>query len=152
MTSSEFAAWFGARRDQGAQHLLFAIGPADGWSQAALDQARSSGGLVLSFGPITMAHDLARLVLARPGGHQDPAYLQQVITADQVTVAVSANGGGSYTTLEVFSNDSTGSRSYDITPYIANNTRIRFSVANGQMTPRRAQPQGPHSTPKANGV
>ena len=64
MTSSEFAAWFGARRDQGAQHLLFAIGPADGWSQAALDQARSSGGLVLSFGPITMAHDLARLVLA----------------------------------------------------------------------------------------
>jgi 23S rRNA (pseudouridine1915-N3)-methyltransferase len=64
LTSPEFAAWFGARRDQGAQHLLFAIGPADGWSQTSIDVARSSGGLVLSFGPITMAHDLARLVLA----------------------------------------------------------------------------------------
>jgi 23S rRNA (pseudouridine1915-N3)-methyltransferase len=64
LTSTELATWLGARRDQGAQHLLFAIGPADGWSQAALDQARGSAGLVLSFGPITMAHDLARLVLA----------------------------------------------------------------------------------------
>ena len=32
LTSPEFAAWLGVRRDQGAQHLVFAIGPHDGWS------------------------------------------------------------------------------------------------------------------------
>ena len=61
-TSTEFAAWLGARRDQGIQHIVFAIGPADGWSQPAIDAAKP--GLLLSFGPITMAHELARLVLA----------------------------------------------------------------------------------------
>jgi 23S rRNA (pseudouridine1915-N3)-methyltransferase len=60
LSSPEFAAWLGVRRDQGAQHLVFAIGPADGWSAAARAQAH----LLLSFGPITMAHELARLVLA----------------------------------------------------------------------------------------
>jgi 23S rRNA (pseudouridine1915-N3)-methyltransferase len=60
--SSEFAAWLGARRDQGLQHLVFAIGPADGWSPAAIEAAKA--GLLLSFGPMTMAHELARLVLA----------------------------------------------------------------------------------------
>src|ERR1700679_1337692 len=34
-SSTEFAAWLGARRDQGTQHIVFAIGPADGWSQTA---------------------------------------------------------------------------------------------------------------------
>lgn len=45
---------------------------------------------------------------------------------DQISVQVSGNGGGSWTTLETFSNDSSGSRSYDITSFIANNTRVRF--------------------------
>jgi 23S rRNA (pseudouridine1915-N3)-methyltransferase len=62
LSSTEFAAWLGARRDQGLQHLVFAIGPADGWSPTALDAAKP--GLLLSFGPMTMAHELARLVLA----------------------------------------------------------------------------------------
>jgi len=62
LSSIEFAAWLGARRDQGVQHIVFAIGPADGWSAAAVEAART--GLLLSFGPITMAHELARLVLA----------------------------------------------------------------------------------------
>lgn len=62
IASSEFATWLGARRDQGVQHIMFAIGPADGWSATAIEAARS--GLVLSFGPMTMAHELARLVLA----------------------------------------------------------------------------------------
>jgi 23S rRNA (pseudouridine1915-N3)-methyltransferase len=62
LSSTEFAAWLGARRDQGQQHIVFAIGPADGWSQTAIDAAKA--GLLLSFGPITMAHELARLVLA----------------------------------------------------------------------------------------
>jgi 23S rRNA (pseudouridine1915-N3)-methyltransferase len=60
MTSEAFAAWLGARRDEGAQHLVFAIGPASGWS----DSARQRANLQLSLGPMTMAHALARLVLA----------------------------------------------------------------------------------------
>jgi len=60
MTSEVFAAWLGARRDEGAQHIVFAIGPADGWSEAARERAQ----LVLSLGPMTFAHALARLVMA----------------------------------------------------------------------------------------
>ena len=60
LSSTEFATWLAARRDQGAQHLVFAIGPPDGWSPAA----RETAGLLLSFGPITLPHELARLVLA----------------------------------------------------------------------------------------
>jgi 23S rRNA (pseudouridine1915-N3)-methyltransferase len=60
MTSEAFAAWLGARRDQGAQHIVFAIGPANGWSQAARDRAQ----LLLSLGPMTLAHSMARLVMA----------------------------------------------------------------------------------------
>ena len=62
LTSSELALWLGARRDQGTQHLVFAIGPPDGWSPTAL--AAAGSGLLLSFGPITLPHELARLVLA----------------------------------------------------------------------------------------
>ena len=60
MTSEAFAAWLGARRDQGAQHLVFAVGPADGWSNAF----RQRASLLLSLGPMTLPHSLARLVLA----------------------------------------------------------------------------------------
>ena len=59
MTSEAFAAWLGARRDQGAQHIVFAIGPADGWSETARERAH----LLLSLGPMTLAHALARLIL-----------------------------------------------------------------------------------------
>ncbi|MDE3187717.1 MAG: 23S rRNA (pseudouridine(1915)-N(3))-methyltransferase RlmH [Acidobacteriota bacterium] len=60
MTSEAFAAWLGTRRDEGAQHIVFAIGPASGWSQPARDRAQ----LLFSLGPLTLAHALARLVLA----------------------------------------------------------------------------------------
>ena len=60
MTSEAFAGWLGARRDEGGQHIVFAIGPADGWSNAARERAQ----LVLSLGPMTLAHALARLVMA----------------------------------------------------------------------------------------
>jgi 23S rRNA (pseudouridine1915-N3)-methyltransferase len=60
MTSEAFAAWLGTRRDEGAQHIVFAIGPASGWSPAARARAQ----LLLSLGPFTLAHALARLVLA----------------------------------------------------------------------------------------
>ena len=60
MTSEAFAAWLGARRDEGAQHIVFAIGPADGWS----DAVRGRASLLLSLGPMTLAHSLARLIVA----------------------------------------------------------------------------------------
>lgn len=60
ITSEGFAAWLGARRDEGAQHVVFVIGPASGWSETARDRAQ----LLLSLGPFTLAHALARLVLA----------------------------------------------------------------------------------------
>ena len=60
LTSEAFAAWLGARRDDGAQHIVFAIGPASGWSDAARQRAQ----LLLSLGPMTLAHALARLVMA----------------------------------------------------------------------------------------
>ncbi len=60
MTSESFAAWLGARRDEGAQHIVFAIGPASGWSEGARNRAN----LLLSLGQLTLAHALARLVLA----------------------------------------------------------------------------------------
>jgi 23S rRNA (pseudouridine1915-N3)-methyltransferase len=63
MTSEELAAWLGARRGEGAQHIVFAIGPADGWSDVARAEGGRRGGL-LSLGSMTLAHSLARLVMA----------------------------------------------------------------------------------------
>jgi 23S rRNA (pseudouridine1915-N3)-methyltransferase len=60
MSSEAFAAWLGTRRDEGTQHVVFAVGPASGWS----DAARKRAALLLSLGPMTIAHALARLVLA----------------------------------------------------------------------------------------
>jgi 23S rRNA (pseudouridine1915-N3)-methyltransferase len=59
-TSDEFAAQLGRIRDEGIQRLVFAIGPADGWSLAARQRAN----LLFSFGRITLPHQLARVVLA----------------------------------------------------------------------------------------
>jgi 23S rRNA (pseudouridine1915-N3)-methyltransferase len=60
MSSEAFAGWLGARRDEGTQHIVFAVGPASGWSEAARQRAH----LLLSLGPMTLAHALARLVAA----------------------------------------------------------------------------------------
>lgn len=60
LSSEAFAQWMGARRDEGAQSLIFAVGPASGWS----DEGRKRANLLLSLGPMTLAHALARLVLA----------------------------------------------------------------------------------------
>ena len=59
LSSEELASWIGRERDAGTQRLVFAIGPADGWSAAA----RSRADLVLSFGPMTFPHELARVML-----------------------------------------------------------------------------------------
>ena len=60
MSSEALAAWLGRQRDDGTQHLAFAVGPADGWSEGA----RQSASMLLSLGPMTLAHALARLVIA----------------------------------------------------------------------------------------
>jgi 23S rRNA (pseudouridine1915-N3)-methyltransferase len=60
MNSEAFAAWLGARRDDGTQHIVFAIGPASGWSETIRPRAN----LLLSLGTMTLAHALARLVVA----------------------------------------------------------------------------------------
>jgi 23S rRNA (pseudouridine1915-N3)-methyltransferase len=59
MGSEAFATWLGRERDSGRQLLVFTIGPADGWSA----ESRKRGNLLLSLGPMTMAHELARVVL-----------------------------------------------------------------------------------------
>lgn len=59
LSSEEFARWLGDYQDRQALPLLFAVGPADGFS----DEARQSATLVLSLGAMTVAHELARVVL-----------------------------------------------------------------------------------------
>jgi 23S rRNA (pseudouridine1915-N3)-methyltransferase len=59
-SSEELAALLGARRDTGQQTIVFALGPASGWS----DRARSQAQNTLSLGRMTLPHELARLVLA----------------------------------------------------------------------------------------
>lgn len=60
LSSEELATTLGNHRDQGTQRLIFAIGPADGWS----DHAKTRAGLLVSLGRITLPHQLARVVLA----------------------------------------------------------------------------------------
>lgn len=60
LTSESFAEWLGRQRDTGAQLLIFALGPADGW----IETSRKRATLLLSLGPMTLAHTLARLVLS----------------------------------------------------------------------------------------
>jgi len=60
LSSEEFAEQMGKIRDEGAQRLVVAVGPADGWSAAARQRAN----LLLSLGRITLPHQLARVVAA----------------------------------------------------------------------------------------
>lgn len=60
LTSEEFAAHLGRLRDAGNQSVVLAIGPHDGWT----DAARSRASLIFSLGLITLPHELARAVLA----------------------------------------------------------------------------------------
>jgi len=59
LSSEEFAGWLREYQERSSSPLLFAVGPADGFS----DQARQPATLVLSLGKMTLAHELARVVL-----------------------------------------------------------------------------------------
>jgi len=58
-SSEEFADFLRRHQEQGAQRLLFAVGPADGFSDAARGAAHHQ----VSLGKMTLAHELARTVL-----------------------------------------------------------------------------------------
>ncbi len=60
MTSEEFAERMRRMRDDGAQRVLYGIGPADGWSRETL----AKGYKTISLGRMTLPHELARVVLA----------------------------------------------------------------------------------------
>ena len=58
-SSEELAKFLGGYQDRNPLPLLFAVGAADGFT----DQARQAATLVLSLGRMTLAHELARVVL-----------------------------------------------------------------------------------------
>lgn len=58
LSSEEFARFLGERLERNPLPLVFAIGPADGFSETARHQADH----MLSLGKITIAHELARVV------------------------------------------------------------------------------------------
>jgi 23S rRNA (pseudouridine1915-N3)-methyltransferase len=60
MASAEFAARLDGWRDQGRREVRFLIGAADGHDAATRDEAD----LLLSFGPATWPHMMARAMLA----------------------------------------------------------------------------------------
>jgi 23S rRNA (pseudouridine1915-N3)-methyltransferase len=60
LSSEEFADFIGKHQDRGTQMMVFAIGPANGWSEAA-DRAAQ---MKLSMGKMTLPHELALVVLA----------------------------------------------------------------------------------------
>jgi 23S rRNA (pseudouridine1915-N3)-methyltransferase len=59
LSSEDLAAYVGEYLERNPQPLLFAIGPADGFTE----EARRAASLVISFGKMTIAHELARVVL-----------------------------------------------------------------------------------------
>jgi 23S rRNA (pseudouridine1915-N3)-methyltransferase len=64
LSSEALATRVSEQQANGRQLAIFAIGPPDGWSQAALNAVRDHSGLLLSLGPMTLPHELARIVLA----------------------------------------------------------------------------------------
>ena len=59
LSSEELAKFIDQHQERGTQELVFAIGPADGWSSTT----RSQAGLLLSLGKMTLPHELARVVM-----------------------------------------------------------------------------------------
>jgi 23S rRNA (pseudouridine1915-N3)-methyltransferase len=59
LSSEEFAEFLREHQDRGTQELIFAIGPANGWTETAFKIANAK----ISLGRMTLAHELARVVL-----------------------------------------------------------------------------------------
>ena len=59
LSSEDFSTRITHLQDSGKRHIVFAIGPADGWT----DADRIHANLLLSLSPMTLPHQLAHLVL-----------------------------------------------------------------------------------------
>lgn len=59
LSSEELAKFLGDYQDRNPLPLVFAVGPADGFS----DETRKTASMLLSLGKMTLAHELARVVL-----------------------------------------------------------------------------------------
>jgi 23S rRNA (pseudouridine1915-N3)-methyltransferase len=59
LSSEELAELMRDHQDRGTSQMMFAIGPADGFSEEAMRLA----GIRLSLGKMTLAHELARVVM-----------------------------------------------------------------------------------------
>ncbi len=59
LSSEEFARFLGDYQDRNPRPLVFAVGPADGFSDTAVSGAE----YMISLGAMTLAHELARVVL-----------------------------------------------------------------------------------------
>jgi 23S rRNA (pseudouridine1915-N3)-methyltransferase len=59
LSSEEFAGFLGDYQDRNALPLVFAVGPADGFTDATVAAAQH----MISLGRMTLAHELARVVL-----------------------------------------------------------------------------------------
>jgi 23S rRNA (pseudouridine1915-N3)-methyltransferase len=59
LSSEEFAEFLGNHQDRNPLPLLFAVGPANGFTP----ETRQEANLLLSLGKMTVAHELARVVL-----------------------------------------------------------------------------------------
>jgi 23S rRNA (pseudouridine1915-N3)-methyltransferase len=59
LSSEQFADLIREQQERGTAQLTFAIGPADGFS----DSARRAAAFTVSFGPMTFAHELSRVLL-----------------------------------------------------------------------------------------
>ncbi len=97
-----------------AGYLILRDYPDTGTQPSAARQANLSG-----FASATLSFDF---------------HTKYVETDDAVVIEVSKDGGATYTVLETLTGISgsiISSRSYNITPYISSNTRIRFRVSNG---------------------
>jgi 23S rRNA (pseudouridine1915-N3)-methyltransferase len=59
-TSEEFAKWLGERRERGTRELVFLCGDAQGFPP----ELRQRAEMEISLTPLTLSHELARVVLA----------------------------------------------------------------------------------------
>jgi 23S rRNA (pseudouridine1915-N3)-methyltransferase len=59
LSSEQLAEFLRQQQERGTQELTFAVGPADGFSEAA----RSAADAMISMSQMTLAHELARVVL-----------------------------------------------------------------------------------------
>ncbi len=59
-STAAFAKWIGSQRDRSARELVFLCGGADGFPTALREKATFK----LALSPLTMPHDLARVVVA----------------------------------------------------------------------------------------